>query len=70
VKYKAPEGPHTYIYHKALMKNIEQEGFSIHTVDIDIMPSDRDIWRLLENMFRGTILENLALKHYIIATKT
>jgi ubiquinone/menaquinone biosynthesis C-methylase UbiE len=70
VKYKAPEGPHTYIYHKALMKNIEQEGFSIHTVDIDIMPSDRNIWRLLESMLRGTVLDNLALKHYIVATKT
>ena len=70
VKYKAPEGPHTYIYHKALMKNMEQEGFSIHTVDIDFMPSDRGIWRWLERKLSGTILDNLALKHYIVATKS
>lgn len=70
VKYKAPEGPHTYIYHRALMKSIRLEGFSINTVDIDFMPFDRGIWRLLESSLRGTILDNLALKHYIVATKT
>ncbi|MFW9794052.1 MAG: class I SAM-dependent methyltransferase [Candidatus Thorarchaeota archaeon] len=69
VKYKAPEGPHTYIYHRALMRSIEQEGFIISTVDIDFMPSDWGVWRILESTFRGTILENLALKHYIVATK-
>ncbi|MFW9965394.1 MAG: class I SAM-dependent methyltransferase [Candidatus Sifarchaeia archaeon] len=70
VKYKAPEGPHTYINHKALMRSIEREGFSIKTVDIDFMPSDRGIWRLLERSLRDTVLDNLALKHYIVATKT
>jgi hypothetical protein len=52
------------------MRNIEQEGFSINTVDIDFMPSDRAIIRMLESKLRGTILDNLALKHYIVATKT
>jgi ubiquinone/menaquinone biosynthesis C-methylase UbiE len=70
VKYKAPEGPHTYIYHRALMRDIEQAGFSIHAVDIDFMPFDGGIWRLLESSLRGTILDNMALKHYIVAVKT
>jgi len=69
VKYKAPEGPHKYIYHKELMRNIEKEGFSIFAVDIDFMPSDGGVWRLLESKLRGTILYHLALKHYIVATK-
>ncbi len=69
VKYKAPEGPHKYIYHRELMRNIEQEGFSIFTVDIDFMPFEGGIWSLLESSLKGTILDNLALKHYIVATK-
>ena len=69
VKYKVPEGPHIYIYHRALMRDIEQAGFSIHTVDIDFMPYEGRIWRLLESSLRGTILDNMALKHYIIGIK-
>jgi len=69
VKYKAPEGPHTYIYHRALMRDIEQAGFSIHTVDIDFMPYEGGIWRLFESSLRGTILDNMALKHYIVGIK-
>lgn len=69
VKYKAPEGPHKYISHRELMRIIEAAGFSILTVDIDFMPSDRSIWRWFEDRLRGTILDNLALKHYIVAEK-
>ncbi|TFG26763.1 class I SAM-dependent methyltransferase [Candidatus Thorarchaeota archaeon] len=69
VRFKAPEGPHKYIYHKELIRTIEREGFSILTVDIDFLPSDRSLWRWLESKLKNTILENFALKHYIIASK-
>jgi ubiquinone/menaquinone biosynthesis C-methylase UbiE len=70
VKYKSPEGPHKYIYHKQLIRSIESEGFSIFAVDIDFMPSDRKIWRLFEEKLKDTVLNNFALKHYILAKKT
>ena len=69
VKYKAPEGPHTYIYHNALIRIIKRIGFAIRNVDIDFMPSDSGIWRMLESSLRGTVFDNFALKHYIIAIK-
>lgn len=69
VKFKAPEGPHKYIYHRELMRMIERVGFSILTIDIDFMPSDWTPWRWLETKFRGTIISNFALKHYIVAAK-
>lgn len=69
VKFKSPEGPHKYIYHKELMRMIERAGFSIRTIDIDFMPSDKSLWRWLETKFRNTVISNFALKHYIIALK-
>jgi ubiquinone/menaquinone biosynthesis C-methylase UbiE len=68
-RYKAPEGPHKYIYHKELMRMLARSGFSITTIDIDFMPSDNRILRWIESKFTGTVFDNMALKHYIIATK-
>jgi ubiquinone/menaquinone biosynthesis C-methylase UbiE len=69
VKYKAEEGPHSYLRHKRLIEDIEKEGFTIHAVDMDFLPLDNKFWREIERYLKGSFLETFALKHYIIALK-